>query len=418
MSKNESIYDLSAARAMALYAQHLTEPDHQNGELANKNAVYRAVKDLGCVQIDTLHVVQRSHYLILWSRLGGYDPADYDDLLYDPQDRRLFEGWRHSASIIPLEDYRYQIPHMHSVRQNPTKMSRDWLSEPFNQELLQSVYERIKVEGPLRARDFAYKGPQREGWWDWKPAKNALEYLFAWGELMIADRVNFQRLYDLSQRVLPEWVEVSEPTFETSHRFWLEQGVRALGICQPLQAADYSYRKRNAARGYLTKMLDEGIFIQVNVRISDGSVQPHIIHHQDQHLLEKAADGDIPLQRTTFLSPFDNLFWARGRDKQFWNFRNLLEAYKPAPTRIWGYFNMPILHHDQLVGRIDPKVDRKSKRLIIKSIYLEEGIELQDELVSELAQAFHSFLAFHQAKDLVFERSTQADLGEKILAQM
>jgi uncharacterized protein YcaQ len=417
MSKNESIYDLSAARAMALYAQHLTEPDHQNGELANKNAVYRAVKNLGCVQIDTLHVVQRSHYLILWSRLGGYDPADYDDLVYSPKDRQLFEGWQHAASIIPLEDYRYQIPYMHYVRQNHSN-SGEWLFEPGNKELLQSVYERIRDEGALRTKDFEYNGPKRGSWWDWKPAKNALEHLFAWGDLMITDRVNFQRVYDLNQRVLPDWVDTSEPTPEERDHYWLEQGVRALGICQPLQAADYSYRKRNAVRGYIADMVDEGIFLQVNVRIYDGSVHPHIIHHQDQHLLEKAADSDIPLQRTTFLSPFDNLFWARGRDTQFWNFRNLLEAYKPAPTRIWGYFNMPILHHDQLVGRIDPKVDRKNKRLIIKSIYLEEGIELQDELVSELAQAFHSFMAFHQAKDLVFERSTQADLGEKILAQM
>jgi len=112
------------------------------------------------------------------------------------------------------------------------------------------------------------------------------------------------------------------------------------------------------------------------------------------------------------------LFWARGRDAQIWNFRNLLEAYKPAPARIWGYFNMPILYKDRLVGKIDPKVDRKNSRLILKSIYLEEGIELEEELVSELAQAFRSFMIFHQAEDLVFEGSTQAELGEKILAQM
>ncbi len=418
MGKTETVYDLSAARAMALYAQHLTDPDHQNAELADKSTLYQMVKDLGCVQIDILYVVQRSHYLILWSRLGNFKTVDFDRLIYGPNDRRLFEGWKHAASIIPLEDYRYQIPHMHYVRQNPAKMSAVWLSEPGNQELLQSVHERIRDEGPLRARDFEYKGPKRGSWWDWKPAKNALEYLFAWGELMIADRVNFQRVYDLRQRVLPDWVETSVPTPEERDRYWLEQGVRALGICQPLQAANYSYRKRNTVRGFIRDMLEEGIFIEVKVRVFDSSIQPYMIHHQDERLLEKAADGDLPLQRTTFLSFFDNLFWARGRDQQFWNFRNILEAYKPAPTRIWGYFNMPILHQDRLVGRIDPKIDRVNSKLMVRSITLEEGVEPQAQLISGLAQAFRSFMTFHHAEDLVFENAKDAKLGEKILAQM
>jgi hypothetical protein len=417
MGMTETIYDLSAARAMALYSQQLTGPDPENFRLADRSAILQTVKDLGCVQIDTLHVVQRSHYLILWSRLGAYDPTDFDHLVYSSKDRHLFEGWQHATSIIPLEDYRYQAPHMEYVRQIHLN-SGEWLSEPGNKELLQSVYERIRDEGALRAKDFEYKGPKRGSWWDWKPAKNALEHLYAWGELMIADRVNFQRVYDLRQRVLPDWVETSVPTPEERDRYWLEQGVRALGISQLLQAADYSYRKRNAVRGYIADMVDEGLFLQVNVRIYDGSIKPHIIYHQDRRLLEKAADGDIQLLRTTFLSPFDNLFWARGRDAQIWNFRNLLEAYKPAPTRIWGYFNMPILYKDRLVGKIDPKVDRKNSRLILKSIYLEEGIEPEEELVSELARAFRSFMVFHQAEDLVFEGSTQAELGVKILAQM
>jgi len=418
MSTSKPIYDLPAARAMALYAQHLTEPDPKNFRPADRSAILQTVKDLGCVQIDSLHVVQRSHYLILWSRLGAYDPTDFDHLVYSSKDRYLFEGWQHAASIIPFEDYRYQTPRMRYLRQNPAKMSEEWLSEQANEELLQLVYERIRDEGALRAKDFEYNGPKRGSWWDWKPAKNALEHLYAWGDLMITDRVNFQRAYDLRQRVLPDWVETSEPTPEERDRYWLEQGVRALGICQTLQAADYSYRKRNAVRGYIADMVDEGIFLQVNVRIYDGSIKPHIVHHQDRHLLEKAADGDLQFLRTTFLSPFDNLFWARGRDAQIWNFRNLLEAYKPAPTRIWGYFNMPILYKDRLVGKIDPKVDRKNSRLILKSIYLEEGIEPEEELISELAQAFRSFMIFHQAEDLVFEGSTEAELGEKILAQM
>ena len=417
MSAKEKVYELKAARAMALNAQQLIEPYQQDREPANQQVIYQTVQSLGCVQIDTLHVVARSQYLVLWSRLGSYDAADFDRLIYQPDQRLLFEGWQHAACFIPLVNYRYQLPRMQSVQQKHLESS-EWLADPANQELCRSVHERIRDEGPLRARDFEYHGLKRSGWWDWKPAKNALEHLNAWGDLMITDRINFQRVYDLRKRVLPEWVEVDEPTQEERDRYWLEQGVRALGICQPLQAADYSYRKRNGVRGYIRDMLNEGIFIEVKVRVFNGSIEPFIVHREQQHLLDEAAAGDILPRRTTFLSPFDNLFWARGRDGQFWDFRNLLEAYKPAPTRIWGYFNMPVLYHDQLIGRIDPKVDRKNSKLIVRSFFLEEGVELHDDLITGLAQAFRSFMSFHQAEELVFERKLDARLGTRIAARL
>jgi len=413
----EKEYSLAAARAVALHAQKLTEPIQQGEDLADEKAIYKTVRGLGCIQIDTLHVVERSQYLVLWSRLGSYDKTDFDDLLYAPERRQLFEGWQHAACFIPMEDYRYQRPRMQSVQQKHIEQDK-WLAEPENQELCRSVYERIKAEGPLRARDFEYDGPKRSGWWDWKPTKNALEYLNAWGDLMITNRVNFQRVYDLRERVLPDWVDVNVPTDEERDRYWLEQGVRALGICQPLQAADYSYSKRNFVRGYIKDMVEEGIFIEVKVRVYDGSIEPFIVHKDNQQLLHQAAAGKILPQRTTFLSPFDNLFWARGRDGQFWNFRTLLEAYKPAPTREWGYFNMPVLYHDQLIGRIDPKVDRKKRKMILKGFFLEDGVELHDDLISGLAQTFRSFMYFHQTEDLIFERELDAQLGAKIISRL
>jgi uncharacterized protein YcaQ len=280
------------------------------------------------------------------------------------------------------------------------------------------VYERIKDEGALRGRDFEYDGPKRNGWWDWKPAKNALEYLNAWGDLMITDRVNFQRVYDLRERVLPDWVDENPPSEEQRDRYWLEQGVRALGICRPLQAADYSYLRRNFVRGYIQDMVAEGIFKEVQVDLGEGTTETFLVLSENQEQLELAEKGTIEPGRTTFLSPFDNLLWARGRDGEFWNFRALLEAYKPAPTREWGYFNMPILHRDQLIGRIDPKVDRKSGELLIRGLFLEEGIDLHEELISGLANAFHSFMAFNNADDLVFEGKQDSQLGERISAHL
>lgn len=416
MNIKMSIYDLSTARTMALNAQHLVNPDHRSETLPGEEQIYQVVRDLGCVQIDTLHVVQRSHYLVLWSRLGNYSTADFDRLVYDPANRRLFEGWQHAASFIPLEDYRNQIPRMRSIRQDSPEMFVKWLDEPGSEQVLQMVRERITKEGALRARDFKYDGPKRGSWWDWKPAKNALENLYSWGELMIADRINFQRVYDLRERVLPEWVDTSETTPEMRDRYWLEQGVRALGICLPLQAADYSYLKRNSVRNTIHEMIEAGVFIEAAVKMPDGSIQSHIIHHHDKRILDEIAEGMILPKRTTFLSPFDNLFWARGRDGQFWGFKNLLEAYKPASDRIWGYFNMAILHNGRLVGKIDPKMDRKNSRLIVKSIHLEGEVDADEYFAAEIARAVKSFMEFHGAKDLEIENCQPADIRERILA--
>lgn len=417
MSTDERIYPLAAARALALHAQQLTEPMPQGAELPGEKEIFSAVARLGCVQIDTLHVVERSHYLVLWSRLGNYDKADFEGLIYDGDKRCLFEGWQHAACFIPLRDYNYQKPRMKHLQQKQLEPGK-WYAEPENQELCRRVYKRIETEGPLRARDFEYDGPKRGSWWDWKPAKNALELLYAFGDLMISGRENFQRIYDLRERVLPDWVEREVTNEEERDRYWLEQGVLALGICEALQAADYSYRKRNSVRGYIQDMVGEGIFSEVKVRLHNGDVKPFIIHSKNRDLLEKAAAGEILPRRTTFLSPFDNLFWARNRDSQLWDFRNLLEAYKPAPTRKWGYFNMPILYRDQLVGRIDPKVVRKNGKLIIKGFFLEEGVELHEDLSSGLAGAFRSFMDFHQANELVFERKEDAWSAERIIARL
>jgi hypothetical protein len=190
MIKIAKSYHLSAVRALAVHAQGLASvyspdltPLPVTRAYPDPYEIYRVVERLGCVQIDTLLMVRRSHYLVVWSRLGCYDPADLDRLLFDPEQRRLFEGWQHAASIIPLRDYRYQMPYQRYLREMPSEMSAMWLSEPGSRELMHSALERIRREGVLRAADFEYDGPRLAGWWDWKPAKNALEQLYAWGEL-------------------------------------------------------------------------------------------------------------------------------------------------------------------------------------------------------------------------------------------
>jgi uncharacterized protein YcaQ len=409
------LYDLSTVRALALHVQGLATPNEGQSKLTAED-LYKMVDRIGCVQIDTLQMVHRSHYLVLWSRLGRYNPADFDRLIYDPAERRLFEGWLHVASIIPLKDFRYQLPFMRRLRESPNDRNLRWLSDPENAGLLQLARERIRQEGGLRAADFEYDGPKRGSWWDWKPAKYALELLFDWGELMITDRVNFQRVYDLRERVLPDWVNLDEPTAQARDCYWIERSLHCLGICQPTQLAEYPYMARGKARSLAGELVDNGTAVPIQARLMDGLESSLIVHRENLGLLEQCADGAIRPSRTTFLSPFDNLFWAKGRDEQFWGFRQQLEAYKPAPQRNWGYFSLPILHQDRLVGRFDPKLERKEGVLRLKALYLEPGVKPEEELVAGVATAMRDFLVFHRASDLIVERSQPAEFGEKLLA--
>lgn len=409
-------YPLSALRAVALHIQALTTPNGA-GTAPSQATIESVVNQIGCVQIDTLQMVARSHYLALWSRLGSYAPADFDALMFGSQ-RRFFEGWQRAASIIPLAEYRYQMPHQRRLREHPGAWYQRWYAQPGHPELLEMVLAQVKERGALRVSDFAYDGPRRGSWWDWKPAKVALEYQYAYGNLMIANRVNFQRVYDLTSRVLPDWVDTREPTVEERERFWVERGVRALGVCLPSQAGDYTYRKVTTSRPAAAELLHEGVIAQVKGRLADEKEYDLFVHRDNLPLLEQAADGGLPAQRTAFLSPFDSLFWARRRDEQLFGFRQMLEAYKPAPQRIWGYYCLPILHHDRLVGRFDPKLERKDGTLRLKALYLEEGVEPEEALVSAVAAAMRDFMAFHRAQNLMIERSQPAMFGEKLLAAL
>jgi len=406
-------YPLPALRAVALHAQRLTAPNGAESP-PTLDALDEVVELLSCIQIDTLHLVARSQYLVMWSRLGTYDPADFDRLLFEPGRRRLFEYWGHAASIIPLDAYRYHVPYMQHFEMSPGRWWERWLTAEANREIVHLVLERIRAEGALRAADFQHDGPKRGSWWDWKPAKFALEYLFATGVLMVSNRVNFQRVYDLRERVLPAWVDQVGVTKDDAKRHSLEQGVKALGVCRLAQAAEYAYMRRGDARPYLEVLVREGVIVEVEGTLHDGSTATLVVHRDHLPLLDQAADGIIRPARTTFLSPFDSLFWARGRDEDLWGFQQVLEAYKREPDRRWGYFCLPILHHDRLVGRFDPKLERKNGLLRLRALYLEPGIEPDETLVADVAAALRDFLRFHKAGEVVIERSDPPEFGERL----
>ncbi|NDJ34413.1 MAG: winged helix-turn-helix domain-containing protein [Chloroflexi bacterium] len=392
---------LERARAIMLHTQRLTRPPTDIKALLDQ---------IGALQIDTIHKVARSHHLVLWSRFGTYDRADLARLTYG-EDPRLFEYWKKAACYIPLEEYRYRIPRMRRTRAAPSARWRRWLDDADNQRVLADVRERITQEGGQRAADFKQQKREPGGWWNWKPAKMALEYLFAIGEVLVADRVNFQRVYDLTERVLPDWVDTSEPTAEEALRFTIEQAGRALGICEPHHTIDYAYTTRTRGRPIVQALLDEGVFVAVTGETLTGPV-PMIMHRDNLPLIETAPQPN----RTTFLSFFDSLLWAKGRDETMWGFKNVLEAYKPAKDRIWGYFCLSILHNGRFVGRFDPTLDRKAGRLVIHNLYLENE-PLSDGLVEGVAAALRDFLVFHRAAEVVIERSDPPAFSEQLLTR-
>ena len=412
-------YPISALRAVALHTHALTQPIG-NEPVPGPEAIYRLIEQIGCLQIDTLQMVSRSHNMIIWSHLGPYDPADLDSLLYVPGQRRCFEYWFHAACIIPLTEYRYRTPTM-TYYENHNGWQR-WLSEAGNQAVVAMVRERIRQDGALRGGDFEYDGPQRGAWWDWKPAKNALEYLFAKGELMVADRVKFQRVYDLRERVLPAWVETTPVTREEMSRRLLIQAARVFGVCR---AGDLSFLThglgRNESAPLIAELLAAGELREIQGELADGTVARLMIHRDNVALLERAAANDLPTPRTTFLNPFDSFWYPRGRAQEFWQLYQTLEAYVPAPKRRWGYFCLPILHRDRLVGRFDPKLERKNGLLRIKVLHLEPGVAPDEALAADMARAMRSFMQFHGATNLTIEQGGNAaatDLSQKLLSAL
>jgi uncharacterized protein YcaQ len=231
---------------------------------------------------------------------------------------------------------------------------------------------------------------------------------------MVAERVNFQRVYDIRERVLPEWVDTTPVDPDEARRFCLEQAAKALAVFEPRHLTWYAHMFATPARPIVRALIKEGMLVEIQGETMSG-VQTWMVHRDNLPLLQRAADGELKPQRTTFLAPFDSLFWAGERDERLWGFWQVLECYKRPVDRIYGYFCFPILHKDRLVGRFDPKLDRKSGVLQLHALYLEPGIEPDDELLAGVAAAMRDFLAWHGAQDLKIAKSEPAVFGEKLV---
>lgn len=367
-----------------------------------KEDVLAAIRRMGVLQIDTISVVARSPYLVLFSRLGAYEPGWLDALLAEG---RLFEYWAHEASLLPIEDYALMRHRMLEPERMGWKYRADWVRQHRHE--LDRVLAWIRENGAVRSADFERRDGAAAGWWEWKPEKRALESLFTAGELMVARRQAFQRVYDLRERVHPGWSDDLLPARESAGRQLVHRSIRALGITTTRWIADYYRMERRSAPDHVAALADEGHVIEARV---DGWDDVAWIDASHVELAGRAADGALKPSHTTVLSPFDPLVWDRARALEVFGFDYRIECYTPAPKRRWGYFVLPILRRGALIGRLDAKAHRRDGTFEVKSLYLEEGVRPGDALLADVARALREVAHWHVTPDVVIRRTEPRSL--------
>jgi len=396
--------DLPAARALLLAAQGL---DRRPRRKATKKDVLAAIRRMGVLQIDTISVVNRSPYFVLWSRLGAYDLKWLDALLAEG---KLFEYWAHEACFLPIEDYPLFRHRM--LDQGWTRWRYSHAVMDKHADVVARILATIREHGPVRSADFERPG-HGGGWWEWKPEKRILESLFTAGELMIARRTGFQRIYDLRERVLPEWDDASLPSTDETNRTRVLNAVRALGVSKAKWVGDYYRMGKKETPSLVRALGEEGALLPVAV---EGWKEPGYVHPDHLPLAERAAAGALKPVLTTLLSPFDPVVWDRTRASELFGFDYRIECYTPAPKRVYGYFTLPILRRGALIGRLDAKAHRRDGVFEVKAIYLEPGVRITAGMLADVARALHECADWHGTPRITIRRSDPPALAAKLAA--
>lgn len=408
---NPGILSIPAARALLLAAQGLLEPP----AAATEDDVLAAIRRMSLLQIDTISVVARSQYLVLWSRLGSYDPRWLDDLLACGL---VFEYWSHAMCFLPIEDYPIYRSRMIERAQGDLFLEAH---DPKYKAAVHHVLERIRAGGAVRSVDFPDPEKQAGQWWNWKPEKVALDHLFDAGILMLARRDAMQRVYDLRERVLPDWDDSRALSREESWKALTGKAIRSLGVAFPKWIQWYFHdafrrtRFSREVRTILAGLVAEGEIVPVSV---EGLSDTAYVHREHRELLGLAAAGELRNTVTTLLSPFDPVVSDRARASALFGFDYRIEVYTPAPRRQYGYYTLPILHRGSLIGRLDPKAHRKERVMEVKAVYLEPGVEVTDDLVISLAAALRRFADWHGTPELIVRRSDPPALRERLAGDL
>jgi uncharacterized protein len=387
MNRTPEILSLDEVRRMALESQGVLVNAFGKG----KSGALSAIEHLGYVQIDTLSVVARAHHHTLWSRLPAYKANFLSDLL--EHDKDVFEYWSHAASYLPMSDYRFSLPRKRIFAEGKSH----WFAQ--DKKVMKYVLDKIKSEGPLQSKDFEFKRTGPGNWYEWKPAKKALEQLFMDGTLMVAKRKGFQKVYDLTERVLPDNINTSMPTEKEYAEYLIKKAVEANGIVEEKEISYLRNGLKESISKALKRLIKEGEYKEVFVE-GLGTNRFVISNKKSETLGKTSAKKNIHL-----LSPFDNLVIQRKRLQRFFDFDYQIECYVPESKRKFGYFCLPVLYGDKFIGRFDPKADREEKIFYIKSMHFEKGFKPDEDFNKTFSDKVKEFAVFNGCEKIVIDKA-------------
>ena len=339
------------------------------------SSVSKAIEHLGYVQIDTISVVERAHHHVLWSRIPNYKTEWLDHVQL--KTRSVFEYWAHAAAYLPMKDFRFSLPVMDAFRSKKDRWPKS------QQKEMKSVMDRIRGEGSVMSRHFEsnHKGGT---WWDWKPAKWALQRLYLEGHLMVSHREGFQRVYDLPERIIPSGVDTSTPDWRAYYSWLILNTLNAQGIA----SRNELFHLRHIDHKKFDKVTDELIEEEKIISVKIEGLKAY-------YTLPSYLDHPIRIaDRISILSPFDNTIIWRNRIRDIFDFDYTLECYLPAHKRIYGYFCLPILKKDEFIGRADIKADRKTGELQVKKVFWTDP-KVEEKVKQLFDDALERFAGFN-----------------------
>jgi uncharacterized protein YcaQ len=331
------------------------------------------------VQIDTISVTERSHHHVLFSRNPRYQQDDIFNLM---DQRAIFEYWSHAAALLPMDDYRFSLFKKNEYRNG----GRHWFDR--NPRVERYVMDRIRAEGPLQSKDFETPKNHNAAWYEWKPAKIALTNLFMDGSLMIANRKNFLKIFDLTERVLPPDLDTRTPSESEYLQYLIQRTIRAHGLVIPEEIAYLRKGIKPQLKKVLNELLEAGTLIPLMVEGNSWT------YFTTKTILERLDTLPRSSRQVHILNPFDNLLIQRKRVKALFGFDYIIECYVPAPKRVFGYYTLAVLYGDRLVMRFDAKAHRKTGVLIVNGMWYEKGFKPSHHFKRALDKKLMAFAKF------------------------
>jgi len=404
---------LRAVTALFLERQHLSHP---RGRALTTGRLLRFAEDVGGIQLDSINVLDRAHYLTVWSRFGPYDRAWLDRVVY--RRRLLFEYWAHAACLVPASMLPWWRRAMLDYRTRHTGWS-DYLRR--NAKILARVKETVAANGPMAHSDFEGRRQSKEtGWWAWKPVQHAFHYLWMTGTLGVHSRQHFNKRFDLLERCLPGVNGCEDVSAEAFRRWHVGRSLHAMGAATEQDITGYMTFPRfgpGVRRAALRALLERGEVSEIAVEDTPGRWYALT---RDLPALARARRAPTLSCGTTLLAPFDSLMWYRERVARLFGFDYRIEVYTPGPKRVHGYYTLPILHDGHFIGRVDAKAHRADRQLEVRHVHFEPwfaaaqvgptGAVERDSALAGVAEALRSLGTFVAGDQIVLRRVTPARL--------